>query len=149
MTSNRNSPEYQALDRELSPGACGGRGTRSPSERGPVARASRRCSSRSGPGSRAASRSACPPAPTTVRAAGREADADKAAALEINQELRAFSDFRHKVLADEDTWIILDSEADLAGLPPALVSAYKAAAAERKVPASGPSSTRGRGSIRS
>ena len=28
-----------------------------------------------------------------------------------------FAEFRQKVLADEDTWIVLEHEADLAGLP--------------------------------
>ncbi len=77
--------------------------------------------------------------------------ADKQQLSKINQELAgAFSDFATKVLADEDTWIALDSEADLAGLPPALVSAYKAAAdGAQGSPASGRSSTPARRSTRS
>ena len=38
------------------------------------------------------------------------------------------------MLADEDTWTVLESEADLAGLPDALIDAAKSAAAERKLP---------------
>ena len=50
----------------------------------------------------------------------------------INQQLATlFSEFRSKVLADENTWTVLDSEADLAGLPESLVAAAKAAADER------------------
>ena len=50
----------------------------------------------------------------------------------INQELAgAFADFSAKVLADENTWVVLDGQADLAGLPPAMVSSYRAAAEER------------------
>jgi len=53
----------------------------------------------------------------------------------INREMASrFSEFRQKVLADENTWTVLDAEADLAGLPPSLVDAAKAAAAERKLP---------------
>ena len=52
----------------------------------------------------------------------------------INQDLSvAFTDFRNKVLADENTWVVLDKEADLAGLPESLRASYKAAADERKV----------------
>jgi peptidyl-dipeptidase Dcp len=52
----------------------------------------------------------------------------------INQELSvAFSDFKNKVLADENTWIVLEKEADLAGLPESLRASYKAAADERKL----------------
>ena len=50
----------------------------------------------------------------------------------INQELAAlFAEFRAKVLADENTWTVLESEADLAGLPAPVVSAAKAAAEDR------------------
>jgi peptidyl-dipeptidase Dcp len=50
----------------------------------------------------------------------------------INQELAAlFADFRAKVLADENTWTVIDQEADLAGLPAPVVAAAKTAAEER------------------
>ena len=53
----------------------------------------------------------------------------KAQLGEINQELAGlFTEFSAKVLADENTWTVLDSEADLAGLPDSLVAAAKAAA---------------------
>ena len=53
----------------------------------------------------------------------------------INQELAAlFADFQKKVVADENTWIVLETEADFAGLPPSIVAASKAAAEERKLP---------------
>ena len=59
-------------------------------------------------------------------------DPEKARLSEINQQLaRLFSEFRTKVLADENTWTVLEREADLAGLPASLVSAAKAAADER------------------
>jgi peptidyl-dipeptidase Dcp len=51
---------------------------------------------------------------------------------DINQELAArFADFRAKVLADENTWTVLHSEEDLAGLPASSIATAKAAAEER------------------
>ena len=55
-----------------------------------------------------------------VRPRGREAVARirKTRLGEINQELAvAFTDFSNKVLADENTWVVLDLPSDLAGLP--------------------------------
>lgn len=67
-----------------------------------------------------------------VRRGARLGEAEKAQLSTINQELASlYASFRQKVLADEDTWTVLDSEADLAGLPSALVDSAKAAAAER------------------
>ena len=57
-----------------------------------------------------------------VRRGARLDAAQKAQLSEINQELAAlFSEFSTKVLADENTWIVLEHEADLAGLPASLV----------------------------
>ncbi|MBA3500997.1 MAG: M3 family metallopeptidase, partial [Deltaproteobacteria bacterium] len=51
----------------------------------------------------------------------------------INQDLsKLFTEFGNKVLAEENTWVILEKK-DTAGLPASLVSAYKAAAVERKL----------------
>jgi peptidyl-dipeptidase Dcp len=51
---------------------------------------------------------------------------------EINKQLaELFSDFGTKVLHDEDSWVVLESDADLAGLPASLVATYKRAADER------------------
>jgi peptidyl-dipeptidase Dcp len=61
--------------------------------------------------------------------------AQKKRMADINQELAtAFSDFSQKVLADENTWTVLESEKDLAGLPDSLIAAAKAAAEERELP---------------
>jgi peptidyl-dipeptidase Dcp len=67
--------------------------------------------------------------------AGAKLDADQKKRLgDINQELAvAFSDFGNKVLADENTWVVLESESDLSGLPDSLRAAYAAAAKERKL----------------
>ncbi len=52
---------------------------------------------------------------------------------ELNQSLaKLFTEFSNRVLADEDTWVVL-TEKDLAGLPPPLVATYKAAAEKRNV----------------
>ena len=52
----------------------------------------------------------------------------------INQDLQTlFAEFRQKVLADENTWIVLESEQDLAGLPASMIDAAKAAGTERKL----------------
>jgi peptidyl-dipeptidase Dcp len=53
---------------------------------------------------------------------------------QINQELAvAFTEFANKVLADENTWVVIDKKSDLAGLPETLRATYKAAADERKL----------------
>jgi peptidyl-dipeptidase Dcp len=70
-----------------------------------------------------------------VRRGARLSDAEKAQLSTINQELASlYASFRQKVLADEDTWTVLETEADLAGLPVALVDSAKAAAGERGLP---------------
>ena len=52
----------------------------------------------------------------------------------INQELASlYATFRAKILADENTWTLLEDEADLAGLPAGLVSAAAEAARERSL----------------
>jgi hypothetical protein len=56
----------------------------------------------------------------------------KARLSEINQALAGlFSDFAAKVLADENTWTVLERREDLAGLPDSMVAAARAAAEER------------------
>ena len=70
-----------------------------------------------------------------VRRGARLDDAAKKRLSGINQQLATlFSEFRSKVLEGENTWTVLDREADLAGLPDSLVSAAKAAAGERGLP---------------
>lgn len=67
-----------------------------------------------------------------VRCGARLRAVDRERLSALNQELAAlYSDFRAKVLADENTWTLLTSEADLAGLPSGLVSAAAEAARER------------------
>jgi peptidyl-dipeptidase Dcp len=70
-----------------------------------------------------------------VRRGALLSDAQRAEVTALNQALAAaFSDFSRKVLADEESWIVLDSEADLAGLPESFRASLRAAAEERKLP---------------
>jgi peptidyl-dipeptidase Dcp len=68
-----------------------------------------------------------------VKAGAKLAPADKAKVGKINEELAGlFAEFSKKVLADENTWIVL-GERDLAGLSQMLKATYAAAAADRKL----------------
>src|SRR5262245_29794083 len=71
--------------------------------------------------------------------AGAKLSADQKKRLgDINKELSVlFTEFSNKVLADENTWVVLEKPGDLAGLPDSLRAAYKAAADERKIKAAG------------
>lgn len=69
-----------------------------------------------------------------VRDGALLSDADKAKLVAYNTELSGlFNEFSNKVLADEETWIVLTDEADLDGLPDSFVTAIKSAAEERDV----------------
>jgi len=67
-----------------------------------------------------------------VRRGARLTAAEKTRLSEINQRLAVlFAEFRSKVLEEENSWTVLEREADLAGLPASMASAAKAAADER------------------
>ncbi len=70
-----------------------------------------------------------------VRAGARLNEKDKARLTAINGELASlFTNFRNNVLADEtDLFVVLESQADLAGLPSSLVDAAAAEAERRKM----------------
>ena len=69
-----------------------------------------------------------------VRSGARLSPEQKSELGRINQQLAGlFADFARKVLADENTWVLIENEADLAGLPVSLRSSYRAAAEERKL----------------
>ncbi len=69
-----------------------------------------------------------------VRAGAKLTAAQKSEMGRINQELAVlFTDFGNKVLADENTWVVLEKK-DLAGLTPSQIASAKAAADERKLP---------------
>jgi peptidyl-dipeptidase Dcp len=62
------------------------------------------------------------------------ADTAKVKVGKINEQLAAlFSEFGNKVLADENTWIVIDKAADLAGLSDSLKQTYKVAADKEKL----------------
>ncbi|MCE9572304.1 MAG: M3 family metallopeptidase [Deltaproteobacteria bacterium] len=68
-----------------------------------------------------------------VKAGAKLSAADKAKVGAINEELAGlYTEFSKRVLADENTWIELGPK-DLAGLSPALVATYAAAAADHKL----------------
>jgi peptidyl-dipeptidase Dcp len=67
-----------------------------------------------------------------VRSGAKLDPAAKARIGEINQRLAAlFTKFSQNLLADENTWVVLNSEADLAGLPDSYKAGAAAAAASR------------------
>jgi peptidyl-dipeptidase Dcp len=68
-----------------------------------------------------------------VKAGAKLSADDKAKVGKLNEELAGlFAEFSKKVLAEENTWIVLDAR-DLDGLSPSLKATYAAAAAERKL----------------
>jgi peptidyl-dipeptidase Dcp len=69
-----------------------------------------------------------------VRAGAKLTPEQKQQLGAINQQLaQAYTDFSNKVLADEDTWIVLDKPEDLAGLPDSVKDGYRAAAEEHQL----------------
>jgi hypothetical protein len=82
---------------------------------------------------------------------GAKLDADGKAKLgAVNQELAGlYTGFGNKVLADEDTWIVLEKKEDLAGLSADRSPATPPPPRSTSCPASGPWSTPARASIRS
>ncbi len=67
-----------------------------------------------------------------VRRGSLLTDAQRQQVSGLNQQLSvAYNDFGQKVLADEETWIVVDDAQQLAGLPDSFVASLKAAADER------------------
>ena len=70
-----------------------------------------------------------------VRAGAKLDEAQSAEVSRLNRELSTlFADFRSKLLADENTWTVVDSAADLAGMPESYIASARAAAEERQLP---------------
>ena len=135
MTSNLNSPPWQALDRELSPVFAAADDEinfdKALFQRVEAVWAARKTSGLTDEQVRLVERTY----DGFVRSGAKLDAAGKAQLARINQDLAtAFSDVSTKVLADEDTWTVLDNEAQLKGLPASMVAAMKAAAEERKLP---------------
>jgi len=135
MTGNMNSPAYQAVDKEMSPILSAADDEIIFNEklfaRVAAVYAARETSGLTAEQQRLTKRTY----DSFVRQGAKLNAAQKAELSKVNQALAsAFSEFGQKVLASEDKWTVIDSEADLAGLPPSLVASFKAAADERKLP---------------
>ena len=132
MTSNMNSAQYQALDREWQPKLAAASDEIAFNDRLFTRIAAVHASlgtSALAPGQQ---RLTTLVYDSFVRRGAQLDAAGKAQLGQINQTLAGlFSEFSAKVLADENTWTVLDSESDLAGLPASLADGAKAAAAER------------------
>jgi peptidyl-dipeptidase Dcp len=133
MTSSLNVPEVQAVDREWAPKFQAA--TDAITFNGPLfARLSAVYEGRKGSGLtdeqvRLVERRY----DSFVRAGAKLSAEQKAQLGKLNEELSVlFTDFGNKVLADEDTWVVLE-KGDLDGLPESLRASYKAAADERKL----------------
>jgi peptidyl-dipeptidase Dcp len=132
MTSNMNSPQYQALDREWQPKLAAASDAIAFDERLFKRVAAVHASAASSGLAPDQQRLTSLTYDSFVRRGAKLDAAGKAKLGEMNQALAGlFSEFSAKVLADENTWIVLDGEADVAGLPESLVAAAKAAATER------------------
>ncbi len=132
MTSNMNTPVYQALNREVAPKLAAARdeiifneklfgrieAVYSARERLSLTLEQRRLVERT--------------YDFYVRSGAKLGADEKRRLSEVNQQLAGlFAEFSEKVLADENTWVVLESPADLAGLPDSLVASAAAAAEER------------------
>ena len=134
LTNNMNTPDVQGVDREWSPKIAAANDKITFNEklfsRISQASASREKANLTPEQKRLLERTY----DQYVRAGAKLSPDQKKRLGDINQELAvAFSDFGNKVLADENTWVVLDQPADLAGLPDSLRAAYQEAAKEKGV----------------
>jgi peptidyl-dipeptidase Dcp len=132
MTNNMNTPAYQALDREWSPRLAAAADEITFDEalfrRLEAVHATRLEAGLTAEQQRLVERTY----EQFVRSGARLDAEEKTELGRINQQLAAyFSDFASKVLADENTWVHIETEAALAGLPESLRASYRAAAEER------------------
>ncbi|HXG57018.1 MAG TPA: M3 family metallopeptidase [Vicinamibacterales bacterium] len=132
VKDNLSTPQIQALDREWQPrfSAADDEITFNPRlfKRVEAVHRALGKSKRNTPRGRLATRTY----EAFVRAGARLDQGQKKRLSDINQQLAAsFSEFASKVLADENTWTVLDSDKDLAGLPASVAGAARNAADER------------------
>jgi peptidyl-dipeptidase Dcp len=135
MTSNMNSPEYQAVDKEWSPKLQEANDEITFNEglfrRIAAVHEGRESANLTPEQKRLVERTYR----AYVRNGAQLNAAQKGQLGQINQQLASlFTEFGNRVLADENTWVVLDNQSDLAGLPPSVVASAKAAAEERKLP---------------
>ena len=135
MTSNINTPEYQALNKEVAPKLAAARDKILLNER-LFARIQAVHAARTSSGLTAEQQRLVERTYDLYRRSGAQLSAEDKKKLEdINQQLASlFAEFSEKVLADENTWVVLENQADLAGLPDSVVSSAAAAATERGLP---------------
>ena len=134
MTSNMNSPEYIALNREWSPKLSAASDEiffNAPLfKRIETIYSNRESASLTAEQKRLVERTY----QQFVRSGAKLSAAQKQELGRMNQQLAGlFADFSAKLLADENTWVLITSESGLSGLPASLKSAYKSAADERKL----------------
>jgi len=134
MTNNMNQPAIQAVDREWSPKIAAA-GDKITFNEKLFARIAALYAARESAGLTAEQKRLLERTYDQYVRAGAKLNAEQKKRLgEINQELAvAFSDFGNKVLADENSWTVLDTPRDLAGLPDSLRAAYKAAAKDKGI----------------
>ena len=134
MTSNMNTPEYQALDREWSQRLAAASDEITFNE-ALFARISAVHNDRDHAGLTAEQRRLVERTHAQYVRAGAALDGSQKEELgRINQQLAGlFSEFASKVLNDENTWVHITDEAQLSGLPASLRAAYRAAAEERSL----------------
>jgi peptidyl-dipeptidase Dcp len=130
MTGNMNNPAYQALDREWSPkfAAASDAITFDPKLFARIEAVYNARTKLEPQQQRLVTRTY----DSYVRQGARLNAAQKAQLSAYNQELAsAFSDFSRRLLADENTAIIVTDEAQLAGIPDSVKAVAKAAAVDR------------------
>lgn len=136
MTSNMSSPEYRAVDEEMSPKLAAAF-DEIISLNGPLfQRVEAVWKGRARAGLTPEQRRVVELTyDNFVRGGAKLGPAAKARVTAINQELASlFSTFQNKVLEDENTFVTVSSQAQLAGLPADVVAGMKAAADERNQP---------------
>ena len=132
FTSNLNTPDVQAIDREWSPKIAAAYDKISFNEK-LFARISALYAARDKAELTAEQKRLLERTYDQYVRAGAKLSADEKKRLgDINQELAvAFTDFGNKVLADENAWVVIDKKEDLKGLPDSLVASYAAAAKDK------------------
>jgi peptidyl-dipeptidase Dcp len=133
--SNLKTPEIQALDREWSPRFAAAADAITFNER-LFARIAEIYESRDRAGlTEEQKRLVTLTHDQFVQRGARLTAEEKAKLGRVNEELAGlFSDFNSRVLAEENTWVVLEGPHDLAGLPQSVRESYRAAAEERRLP---------------
>ncbi|HZF27130.1 MAG TPA: M3 family metallopeptidase [Steroidobacteraceae bacterium] len=134
MINNMSTPEYQALNKEVAPKLAAAE-DEIYFDAGLFKRIDTVYQARAGAGLTAEQIRLVERTYDDFRHSGAMLSAaDKARLSQINQQLASlFAEFSDKLLADEDTWTVLESKADLAGLPDSTVASAAEAARERKL----------------